>query len=189
MSIVQTAPQRSLVPTSSAPAAAAVTNTQKARTSRHDFKIEDRVAAYPRKDMPDLAENLETRMLALNNPWAYLIMIGVKKIEYRTQKRGFESGMRIVIYVTKSKSDMPEAETFMQNHTNLARDMAQYEGKCMGTVLVGKTTGSKGDFQTRLSEPLWFKTPLVPSNRGNYQTLAFVTITPDWQIAFTPRPE
>lgn len=90
----------------------------------------------------------KTRALSIRQPWAELIMLGNKDVEYRsraTKVRG-----RIGIYASLSKEDLPEAEHWGLDPDKLPR------GVIIGTVELYDCDG--GDWYLRdpkrLAEPI-----------------------------------
>ncbi len=94
-----------------------------------------------------------TRALSIRQPWAELIMLGNKDVEYRSRATNVRG--RVAIYASLSKESLPEAEDWGLDPSQLPR------GLIIGTVELYDCDG--GDWYLR--DPKRLATPIKPTKR------------------------
>jgi len=99
-----------------------------------------------------------TRALSIRQPFAELILRGVKKIEYRSVATNLRE--RVYVYASKTPSD-PEL------YEDAGLDPAAFPtGVLVGTVEIAGCTGEPGDYRWKLRAPERLAEPLVPRARA-----------------------
>jgi hypothetical protein len=115
---------------------------------------------YIPPDVPRIpATEVQNRALSIRQPFVEQIMLGIKKVEYRSQP----THIRGRIYVYASLTPGPEKEFARIS----AKPGELPTGVIIGTVQIIDCTGEPGDYEWHLAYPERLETPFKPEGHPN----------------------
>ena len=97
-----------------------------------------------------------SRALSIRQPYAEAIMLGTKRIEYRSRPTNIRE--RVYIYASLAPGDVEDFEAMGKKPGDLPT------GALIGTVEVVDCTGQPGDYQWHLKGPRRLPRHLKPKN-------------------------
>ena len=101
--------------------------------------------------------NKPKRALSIRQPYAEMILLGKKKVEYRTIPTNIRE--RVYIYASKTPGEVDDFKKIKVNPGDLP------VGVLVGTVEITGCTGKPGDYEWHLSQPERLLKLLKPENR------------------------
>jgi len=100
------------------------------------------------------------KCLSVRQPWAELILRGSKDVEYRSQPTNIRGRVYIYASLTKTVLALDEKNEIEEELGTNIGDLAT--GLVVGTVEIADCTGSDGDFEWHLVNPIRLDEPIKP---------------------------
>jgi hypothetical protein len=143
-----------------------VSKLNKKKEKRKTVKKIDR-SPVVRAKTPDISSGIQNKALSIRQPYAEMILRGIKKIEYRTMRTNIRG--RVYIYASLTAGPLEEYEKLKSQPGDFPT------GVLVGTVeIIGCETPDGYDYEWLLTNPERLEKPITADNKAQ----------PSWLIPF-----